>query len=227
MLKQSTYVFTPSTYPYTFHRNHFHLQAFKELAYLHPSYFLKKQNGKGVFFRLTRTDSIHLSAESKIDFERIIERVNKVSEYNPTYLSSEVDIKWNIHMEVRLASTIGIHEELNECRVFWGNSATMAAEAALFVSPSVFIGGENFAYISRLESYGLLYYYTPDQIDDSFHKLEELMAENSESNYESIRLKLLGEKIDVTGFLFWFIENLPQSAAIMQSDPDYHLRFIS
>ena len=126
-----------------------------------------------------------------------------------------------------MANTIRIHEELNECRVFWGNSATMAAESAMLGIPSVFVGGEKFAYISELESYGLLYYYTPDQIDDSFQKLEELMAESSRSKYESIRLKLLSEKIDVTGFLLWFIENLPESASIIQSDPEYHLRYIT
>ncbi len=227
MLKQSTYLFTPATYPHTFHLNHFHLQSFKELAYLHPNYFQKKHNGKGAFFRLTRTDSIHHSSKSRVDFEQIIEQVNKISIQNPIFLSSEVDIRWAIHSEVRLAKTIGIHKELNECKVFWGNSATMAAEAAVLGIPSVFIGDEKFAYISELESYGLLYYFTPDQLDDSFRKLEELMSEQPGSMYENIRLKLLSGKIDITNFLFWFIENLPLSAAEMQSDPDYHLRFIS
>ena len=126
-----------------------------------------------------------------------------------------------------MANTLIIHKELNECRVFWGNSATMAAESAMLGIPSVFVSFEKFAYISELESYGLLFHFTPDQLNESFLKMEELMAEHSGSKYEDIRLKLLSEKIDVTGFLLWFIENLPQSASIMKSDPDYHLRFIS
>ncbi len=227
MLKQSTYIFSPSTYPHSFHLNHFRLQAFKELAYLHPSYFQKNQYGKGVFFRLTRTDSIHHSTKSKIDIEHIIEQVNKISKQTPTFLSTEVEISWNLQKEVRMANTIRIHEELNECRVFWGNSATMAAESAMLGIPSVFVGGEKFAYISELESYGLLFYYTPDQIDESFQKLNELMEEQSTDKYGRLRQKLLDRKIDITGFLFWFIENLPESASIIQSDPEYHLRFIT
>ena len=36
---------------------------------------------------------------------------------------------------------------------------------------------------------------------------------------------MLKEKIDVTAFMVWFIENYPESAKIMKENPDYQLRF--
>ena len=37
--------------------------------------------------------------------------------------------------------------------------------------------------------------------------------------------KFLADKIDVTAFLVWFIENYPQSAKTMKENPDYQFRF--
>ena len=36
---------------------------------------------------------------------------------------------------------------------------------------------------------------------------------------------MLADKIDVTAFLVWFVENYPQSFQIMKENPDYQLRF--
>jgi len=39
------------------------------------------------------------------------------------------------------------------------------------------------------------------------------------------RQKMLLEKIDVTAFLVWFVENYPESAKIMKENPEYQWRF--
>jgi hypothetical protein len=36
---------------------------------------------------------------------------------------------------------------------------------------------------------------------------------------------MLSEKIDVTAFFTWFIENYPESQRIMQENPDYQRHF--
>jgi len=36
---------------------------------------------------------------------------------------------------------------------------------------------------------------------------------------------MLADKIDVTAFFVWFIENYPESAEIMKSNPDYQYKF--
>ncbi len=39
------------------------------------------------------------------------------------------------------------------------------------------------------------------------------------------RKKMLEETIDVTAFLIWFVENYPESKAIMINDPSFQLSF--
>lgn len=41
------------------------------------------------------------------------------------------------------------------------------------------------------------------------------------------REKMLVNKIDVTVFLVWFVENYPNSAKVMRENPDYQYRFKS
>jgi hypothetical protein len=36
---------------------------------------------------------------------------------------------------------------------------------------------------------------------------------------------MLSEKIDVTAFLVWFIENYPESVTVMRQNPDYQYNF--
>jgi len=45
------------------------------------------------------------------------------------------------------------------------------------------------------------------------------------SNTRAGRDKMLKEKINVTAFLVWFIENYPESAKIMKENPKYQYRF--
>ena len=52
-----------------------------------------------------------------------------------------------------------------------------------------------------------------------------LVGTTSVAESETIS-KMLHEKIDVTAFYVWFIENYPQSAKIMKENPDYQLRFL-
>ena len=50
------------------------------------------------------------------------------------------------------------------------------------------------------------------------------MSELSEE-FQRRRQKMLSDKIDVTAFLVWFIENYPESAKIMKENPDYQFNF--
>ena len=43
--------------------------------------------------------------------------------------------------------------------------------------------------------------------------------------FQQRRQKMLSDKIDVTAFYTWFIENYPESAKIMKQNPDYQLKF--
>ena len=48
---------------------------------------------------------------------------------------------------------------------------------------------------------------------------------NLKEEWQVRRQKMLVDKIDVSAFYVWFIENYPESARIMKENPDYQYRF--
>lgn len=228
LIRLSHYLVSPATYPHLFHQNHFRLPLFKELAYLHPTHFKMANKSSDIFFRITRTDSVHHTAASKLDLNLVMAKIHRIYLKYSIILSSEVHITPVDQATLRQANLTQIHNDLASCKVFWGNSATMAAEAAVMGIPSVFVGAEKFAYIRELEDYGLLYHYQPEELDLSFEKLTSLMNNDPpQDHFWNLRRQLLQEKIDTTSFLAWFVETLPESARILQEDPQYVRKFIA
>lgn len=227
LIKQSSYLLSPGNYPHKFHSYHFRLPSLKELAYLHPAHFQHKQEQQTVFFRITRTDSIHHSTDSVLDEKQVFRKMQELSVNQNILLSSELDLKLEKRHYIQPANPVRIHKDLANSKVFWSNSATMAAEAAVLGVPAIFVSAEKFAYISELEEYGLLYYYHPDNLVPSLEKIDSILAGNPSSNYfRDARERLLRDKMDMTAFLIWFIDQLPDSARIIEKDINYARRFI-
>ena len=228
LIKKSKYLLTPATYPHRFHGGHFHVPALKELAYLHPAQFKHDQDRAGVFFRITRTDSIHHSLASRLELEPVLKKIEQLSQTTPLFLSTETDLDHFNNKFCRKSDPIHIHRDLASCSVFWGNSATMAAEAAVLGIPAIFVSAEKFAYIAELEAYGLLYHFHPEDLHSSLKKLDTILEGTSQGNeFLNARDLLLREKIDMMAFMVWFIETLPESARILEEDPDYIQKFIA
>ena len=64
-----------------------------------------------------------------------------------------------------------------------------------------------------------------DQIKAIAKGVELLQMKNVKERWKEKRDKMLADKIDVTAFLVWFVENWPDSFKIMKKDPDYQNRF--
>jgi hypothetical protein len=75
-------------------------------------------------------------------------------------------------------------------------------------------------------NYQLTFGVNPDNPELLLTKLEELLSiQNLKEIFRNRRLKMLSNKIDVTAFLVWFIENYPKSKQIMKEYPDYQYNF--
>ena len=100
------------------------------------------------------------------------------------------------------ARTLQVHEDLSSCKVCWGNSATMAAEAAMMGIPSVFVGAEIFSYLLDLEKAGLVFCFDPDQLEKSMKTANELLSEDKSSKYLRLRDALVQDCQDVLDVIF-------------------------
>ena len=84
------------------------------------------------------------------------------------------------------------------------------------------------SYLEELEHvYGLTYGIKTSNPDNLLRKVNELLSiTNLGEVFQQRRQKMLSEKIDVTAFMVWFVENYPESKKIMRGNPEYQLNFV-
>ena len=219
--------------------NHITYKGFHELAYLHPNRFkpdpaVLKETGikEGERFYVLRFNEFKahhdigakgLSQEKKRELIQLLKKKGKV------FISTEGEIDPEFS-EFRLKlSPEKIHSFLYFSYMFIGDSQTMTSEAAVLGTPAIrnnsFVG--KISYLEEEEhKYGLTYGFTPDRADEMIRKLDTLSEmPNLKEEWQKRRKRMLADKIDVTAFLVWFVENYPESFNIMKKNPDYQLRF--
>jgi len=105
----------------------------------------------------------------------------------------------------------------------------MAAETSVLGTSSLrfndFVG--KLGYLEDLEhTYGLTYGIKSSEPEKLINKINELLnMPNLKEEWQNRRQKMLSEKIDVTAFMVWLIENYPESVEVMKKNPDYQYRF--
>ena len=113
--------------------------------------------------------------------------------------------------------------------MFLGDSQTMTSEAAVLGIPSLrcnsFAG--RISYLEEEEhKYGLTFAFLPNEFEQLIDKLNELiMMPNLNEEWQKRRKKLLNDKVDVTAFWVWFIENYPNSKTMMEDSNNFWQQF--
>lgn len=220
-------------------KKNIYYQGYHELAYLHPGVFkpdatiLKKINvNQSEPFFIVRFVALkgHHDREAigLSDFQKrtIIEELKK---YGKVFITSERNLNgWFKPFQLEIPSQ-DIHSLLYYATLFIGDSQTMTSEAAILGTPAIrcntFVN--QITYLKEEEiKYDLTYGFHPKEFGRLLVKLIDL-ASNKEikSTWHKKREKLLDDKINVTPFLLWFIENYPESAKIMKKNPDYQYKF--
>lgn len=214
--------------------------GYQKLAYLHPKWFKPEieivrkyfKNDKPYFLiRLVSFTAGH-DIEKKhggISQELMGEIILILEQKGQVYISSEEMLpvefeRYRLKIDLR-----DIHHLMYFSDLFIGDSQSMIVEAAMLGVPSVrfnsFAG--KISVLNELEErYNLttgISNNNPELLLDAVKKL--LHTENLRDIYRQRREKMLSEKIDVTAFMVWFIENYPGSVKVMKENPEYQVRF--
>jgi len=110
-----------------------------------------------------------------------------------------------------------------------GDSQTMTTEAGVLGTPAIrcnsFVGENDMGNFIELEQkYSLIFNY--DDPNKAMEKAVELIQKpNLKEEWKKKREQLLKDKIDVTAFMVWFIENYPESFREMKENPEIQYRF--
>lgn len=211
--------------------------GYHELAYLHPNNFvpdiniLKKYNINNPYFiiRLVKLTASHDSGKFGFENELLIELIKILEEHGQVFITSEKKLDKELEQYRFSINPIDMHHILAFAKIYIGDSQTMAAEAGVLGTPFIrfndFVG--KIGYLNELENkYKLGFGFKTDQQDLMIEKIKKLLnTPNLIEEWQKRRQKMLSDKIDVTAFMVWFIENYPESVRIMKENPDYQYRF--
>lgn len=213
-------------------------QGYMKLAYLHPHRFsadigIKNKyiaENKYCIIRLARLTAYHDTGIKGLSVDVVKNVIADITKSGfKVYISSEEKLDTQFANYQLKINQNDIHHVLSFASLLISDSQSMSVEAAMLGVPSIrfsdFTGR-----ISVLEELEKKYHLT---FGVRTHEPERLLKLSNEiltditltQLFEERRNKMLSDKIDVTAFLVWFIENYPESAKIMKENPDYQYRF--
>ena len=207
--------------------------GYMKLAYLHPNIFMPiyELNLLKPYF-LLRFSSLKAHHDDKINglSDGIIDVIiNILDKHGTVYISSERILPEKYNKYLLTIDKSKIHSVLYNSEIFISDSQSMSVEAAMLGVPSIrfsdFAG--KIGVLEELEKkYQLTFGISADKPDLLLNKVDELLnMEERKESFQKRRQKMLADKIDVTAFLVWFIENYPKSVEIIKENPDYQCRF--
>jgi len=193
--------------------------GFKELAYLHPHWFTPKQSiiteERITLLRFVSWTAFHDFGRSGFDLDFKRKLVKELEKYSKVYISSESSMPEDLEQYRINIKPDQIHDLLSNVKLLVSDSQTMTTEASILGTPAVrcnsFVGEDDMGNFKELEDkYQLIYNYrNPDQ---ALEKAVELVKKDGlKSEWKKKKQHLLRDKIDVTTFMVWFVENYPDS----------------
>ena len=237
---KASVILTPDTLAFEKRsNNHISYSGYHELAYLHPNQFvpdksvlkiLQVKNDEIWFVvRFNAFNAHHDAGEQGMGFEQKKSLVEKLLGKGKVFISTEKEIDPGFEHLLLPNRPELIHSFLSYATLYVGESQTMTSEAAVLGIPALKCN----TFAGRLsipneleEKYGLCYSYHPENFADMLDKIDELLElPNLKAEWGRRRQWMLKEKIDVTAFLVWFIENYPSSKQILKENHDYQYNF--
>ncbi|KAF5054943.1 hypothetical protein DSECCO2_382800 [anaerobic digester metagenome] len=213
--------------------------GYHELAYLHPGRFTPdihvldelgvKEDEKYVILRFVSWNASHDYGHDGISYENKLKAVGEFSKYARVFISSESELPDDLKKYKIDIKPHRMHDAMAYASLIFGESATMVSEGAVLGIPGIYLDNTGRLYTKeQQEKYGLCYCYSESDKDQKLaieKGIELLQMPGLKEEWKKRRDKMLADKIDVTAFMVWFIENYPESKRIMRENPDYQYRF--
>jgi hypothetical protein len=228
-------ILTSDVFPFSYAEKQIRHKGHHEIAYLYPKYFTPRNDifkflqitsdTKYAILRFVSWNASHDKGQKGIDITTKYEIINLLRKKGlRIFISSESELPTDLKQYQLNISPDKMHDVLYFADIFIGEGATMAMEAGVLGTPSIYINSSGGSNCQDLEQYDLVYNFS--KTDGLLDKINELIdGKVPRSYYREKREELLNNKIDVTAFMVWFINDYPNSVKIMKDNPDYQYRF--
>lgn len=195
--------------------------GYHELAYLHPNYFKPlpsildelglSENDKFIVVRFVSWEALHDRGQHGFTDRKTA--IEELQDFGKVFITSEDKLENDLEEYRITVPPQHIHSLLYYASLYIGEGATMATEAAMLGTPSIYVSTlfETIAHYKELDKeYGLLYSFRNQEA--ALEKSAEILSQdNIKEQWKVRREKMLQDKIDVTQFMTDFVENYPQS----------------
>jgi len=216
-------IVTPNCYKDDLGEKHVRFKGFFELAYLHPNNFEPdisvlddlgiNINDKYVVVRLVSWHAHHDIGYKGMSLEIKKKVIEELEKYAKIYISSESALPSEFKKYELKCSPVKMHNLLYYAALYIGDSGTMATEAGILGTPSIYISSLASAMgnFEEMEiKYGLMQSYSDPLM--ALNKAVELIKNNnSKEDYKLKRLRMLEDSVDVNELLIDIIENINNS----------------
>lgn len=215
------YICTPSCYKGNLGSKQVRYDGYHELAYLHPDRFspdpeiLKKMNleagDKFVIIRFVGWQAVHDIGHAGMTLDTKIKAATEFSRHARIFITSERPLPPVLEPYRITIPPEEIHHVLAYATLLYGESATMASEAAVLGTPAIYLDNVGRGYTDEQEErYGLVFNFT-ETLEDQERSIQKgveiLSSPDIKTEWQEKRKKLLKDKIDVTGWMIDFVEN--------------------
>ncbi len=212
--------------------------GYQKLAYLHPNQFTPDKNIVNQYFskekpyfllRFAELNAYHDINVKGINTEIAQKLIDLLAEHGNVYITSERELEPQFEKYRLNINPLDVHHIMAFSKLYIGDSQSMAVEATMLGVPSVrfndFAG--RISVLEELEhKYKLTFGIKTSEPDKLYNTVESLLnTPHLKETFQKRRQKMLNDKIDVSAFYTWFIENYPESAQIMKENPDYQYNF--
>ncbi len=227
---------TSETYGRQLKKDQIRINSNIELFYLHPTHYTPnrgvvqklglKEGERYALLRFVNWQAYHDKGLSGFTDENKVKIVEMLSEHMTVFISSESSLPSEIEPYRIQISYEDMHDVIASSSLFFGEGASMAAEASVLGVPSIFLNDNWSGKANDLQKQGLLYCYqsSKDEQQKSMNKALEIVR-NTSNVYKERKEKYLANKIDASSFLCWFIENYPKSRSILDKEPNIMQKF--
>lgn len=227
-------ILTPDCYNKNLGHKHIRFKGYMELFYLHNQWFKPNDNvlkilgvNKGdrfVIMRYVSWGAFHDIGQMGIPYDVRVQLVKEVSKYAKVFISSEGELPEDLKKYEIDISPEKIHDVLYFAELYIGEGATMASECAMLGTPAIYVNSLSAGTLEEQERYGLIYGYRNS--NGVVEKAIELLNDpNLKTEWQKRRKNMLSDKIDVTSFIIWLINNYPKSLKVIKKNPDFQDSF--
>ncbi len=213
----ATCIHVPECYNKKIRWPHHRYAGYHELAYLHPNYFIPdpavqeelevKRGDKYVLLRFVGWSAAHDISHKGMTTSLKRKAVEEFSRYASVFITSEAPLPPDLEQYRFPLPSSRIHDAMAFAALLYGESATMASEAAILGTPTIYLDNAGRGYTNEQEKkYGLVCNYT-ESLDDQKASIDKgveiLTSGDGRGKWEKRRDALLSNTIDVTRYIIY------------------------